>query len=143
MIHYYIQPNGNATAYMVVGDTEDEVRGELWSLQNKGVAQEPDEVSPLSFTFLCSPKKLYKAFVMQFICKRWTNGEECRKYKGSKGGFLPDAEAFAKEKSAKMKFADWILTQRSVPEIYTNGTISAEKDSGEWSDTLTKVLEAA
>jgi hypothetical protein len=42
-----------------------------------------------------------------------------------------------------MSYAEWILGQKSLPEIYTSGKISAEKDSGNWSDVLTTVLRSA
>jgi hypothetical protein len=54
MIKYYIKPNGTGTAYMVTCDTENEAQGELWSLQNKGVATEAEIVSPTSFIFFAS-----------------------------------------------------------------------------------------
>ena len=142
MINYYIKPNGTGTAYMVTCDTEQEAQGELWSLQNKGVATDAEIVSPTSFVFFASQKRLFKAFVLQFICKNWLDAESCKLYKGEKGGFYADAKKYASEKFAKMSNANWIFKQRSVPEIYTSGKISAEKDSGDWKDTLTSVLQS-
>lgn len=142
MVHYYIQPNGTGTAYMVCGDTVEETTGELWSLQNKGIALKAEQVDNLSFLFSCSPAKLKKAFIRQFIQKHWSDDEMCELYKGEKGGFYADAKKFASEKFAKMRHADWLFAQRRVPEIYSTGKISAEKDSGNWSDVLTSVLKS-
>ena len=143
MIKYYIQPNGTGTSYMVCGDSAEETRGELWSLQNKGVALKAERIDELSFLFLCSPAKLKKAFVRQFIQKHWVDDEMCELYKGEKGGFYADAKKFASEKFAKMRYADWLFAQRRVPEVYSRGQISAEKDSGNWSDVLTKAVQSA
>lgn len=143
MIKYYIKPNGTGTAYMVTCDTENEAQGELWSLQNKGVATEAEIVSPTSFIFFASKARLLKAFTQQFICKHWMDAESLQLYKGKKGGFYADAQKYASEKFAAMSYAEWILGQKSLPEIYTSGKISAEKDSGNWSDVLTTVLRSA
>ena len=142
MITYYIQSNGTGSAFMVRGETHEETQCELWSLQNKGIALEADQIDELSFMFLCSKKKLEKAFFLQFIYKNWTDAESCELYKGEKGGFYADAKKFASEKFAQMKFANWLFTQRSLPEIYTSGKITAEKDSGNWNDVLTNVLQS-
>lgn len=148
MIKYYIKPNGTGTAYMVTCDTENEAQGELLSLQNKGLAIEAEIVSPTSFIFFASQARLLKAFVRQFICKHWLNAESLQLYKGKKGGFYADAQKYANEKFNAMSYVDgrtsrWILSQKSLPEIYVCGKISAEKDSGNWSDVLTTVLHSA
>jgi len=143
MIHYYIQRNGNSTFFMVSADTEQEATGELWSLQNKGIATKADQVDDRSFLFCCSPSKLRKAFVRQFIQKHWLDSEMCELYKGEKGGFYADAKKFASEKFAKMRHADWLHAQKRVPHLYGQGQISAEKDSGNWNDVLTSVLQSA
>lgn len=142
MVHYYIQRNGNSTFYKVYADTAEEATGELWSLQNKGIALKAEQVDELSFLFSCSPHKLKKAFVRQFIQKHWLDDEMCQLYKGEKGGFYADAKKFASEKFAKMRGVDWLFAQRRIPEIYSTGKISAEKDSGNWSDVLTSVLKS-
>lgn len=144
MIHYFIQPNGSGTAFMVTADSQEEMNGELWSLQNKGVAIKADMISDRSFTFLSSKKKLFNAFVLQFIHKNWMDDEMCELYKGEPGGFYADARKYAREKFAMMRGANWLFAQRSLPEIYScGGKIKAEKDSGEWKDTLTTVLRSA
>jgi hypothetical protein len=142
MVHYYIQRNGNSTFYKVCADTVEEATGELWSLQNKGIALKAEQLDELSFLFSCSPAKLKKAFIRQFIQKHWLDDEMCELYKGEKGGFYADAKKFASEKFAKMRHADWLFAQRRIPEIYSTGKISAEKDSGNWSDVLTSVLKS-
>jgi hypothetical protein len=142
MVHYYIQRNGNSTFYKVCADTVEEATGELWSLQNKGIALKAEQLDELSFLFSCSPAKLKKAFIRQFIQKHWLDEEMCELYKGEKGGFYADAKKFASEKFAKMRHADWLFAQRRIPEIYSTGKISAEKDSGNWSDVLTSVLKS-
>ena len=105
MIKYYIKPNGTGTAYMVTCDTENEAQGELWSLQNKGVATEAEIVSPTSFIFFASKARLLKAFAQQFICKHWLDAESCKLYKGEKGGFYADAQKYASENNIKLSNA--------------------------------------
>jgi hypothetical protein len=142
MIKYYMQKNGTGTAYMVTCDTENEAQGELWSLQNKGVAMQAEQVSPISFIFYATPNAIKQAFFLQGIYKLWNNFELCKTSKGKIQGFKDMAKQFAEEKFANMRDADWLLNQASLPEIYTCGKVSAEKGSGDWKDTLTKVVQS-
>jgi hypothetical protein len=142
MIHYYIQPNGTGTAFSFTADTQTEAEGELLSLQNKGLAMEAEETAPCTFFFFANPAKLEKAFVQQFIYRNWNNASACKSSKGKSGGFMTDAREFARKKFAAMSHANWLLTQGSFPEIYSTGKISAEKSSGDWKDTLTKVAQS-
>ena len=112
------------------------------SLQNKGVALKADHIDDRSFVFKCSPVKLEKAFIRQWICKHWLDDEWCELYKGEKAGFYPDAKDFARQKIGQMRHANWLYNQKSVPHIYSQGKITAEKDSGNWSDVLTSVLKS-
>jgi|TARA_R110002167_G_scaffold43972_2_gene132603 hypothetical protein len=141
MVNYYVQPNGNSTSYMVTGGDQD-VQDELISLQNKGVALKADRIDDRSFVFKCSKARLEKAFVRQWICKRWLDDGWCELYKGEKGGFYPEAKDFARQKIGQMRRANWLYKQASVPHAYTQGKVSAEKDSGNWSDVLTSVLKS-
>ena len=142
MVNYYIQRNGNSTSYMVTGNAQD-VQDELISLQNKGVALKADHIDDRSFVFKCSPVKLEKAFILQWLCRHWLDDEWCDLYKGEKGGFYPEAKKYARQKFKKMRHADWLYNQKSIPHIYSQGKITAEKDGGNWSDVLTNVLQSA
>ena len=125
----------------VTGGDQD-VQDELISLQNKGVALKADRIDDRSFVFKCSKARLEKAFVRQWICKRWLDDGWCELYKGEKGGFYPEAKDFARQKIGQMRRANWLYKQASVPHAYTQGKVSAEKDSGNWSDVLTSVLKS-
>ena len=96
---------------MVTGGDQD-VQDELISLQNKGVALKADHIDDRSFVFKCSPVKLEKAFIRQWICKHWLDDEWCELYKGEKAGFYPDAKDFARQKIGQMRRANWLYKQK-------------------------------
>lgn len=142
MIKYYVQPNGTGTAFMFQAESEAEAKGELLSLQNKGLASEAEEVNPRAFLFFASPEKLKHAFFLQAVYTFWNDSEKLKQNKRKPSGFKDEAQKFAEEKFEKMLLVNWLLAQRSLPEIYGTGKISAEKDSGDWKDVLTSVLKS-
>ena len=141
-MQYQIETNGTMAAFCVIGATRQEAQDELLSLQNKSIATRQTVNDQNSFSFVCSKRKLKKAFIRQWIQKHWLDDEFCKKFKGVRGGFYNEAEEYANNKLANMQpVKDIRRFNRENPNFHFIGEVKAEKPSDDWNDYLTKQLE--
>lgn len=111
-MRYEYTPNGTSVTVHVTGYNEEELRGELLSLQNKGVAIRTVPMPDGSFVFCTHKRRLQRAFELQGLYTLWNSEKAVRRYKGKNGGFLKLAKRFAREKWRKMAVMSGMVTNQ-------------------------------